>query len=158
MLGNSEEKHLNKDLKKTEDTNKSCAECKFCIKLEKHEDGQETAHQLTLEDTANLDKLHEKFVLKCYKNQWNEKLHPELKRQDLYQRTCEHFLSREENSEKTFDQIEREQVDESTKKRHKETIKWMRIGFLVAVISILIATFSMLPSIVERMFEVKLWQ
>jgi len=148
---------------------KSCYYCKFCYKVKKELSPEELKElgklaeetlknqpkisDLTEEDLSDMYGLRQEYYVKCFKGQWDEELHPELKTQSLKKRTCKYFLDRKKNHVKTYEQAEKEQIERMSTKMHKESIEWMQVSFLVGIASLMIGLLSRIPNIGNKLMD-----
>ena len=146
---------------------KNCHYCKFCYKdrkelckSEKNElcvlaenvsEDEPKISDLNEQDFEDLYGLRQEYNVKCFKDQWDEETNPELKVQDLKDRTCKYFESRKKNINKTYEQVEKEQNERMGVQMHKETLQWMQISFLVGITSIVIGLISRIPDIENKL-------
>jgi hypothetical protein len=151
---------------------KNCRNCKFCYKVKKElteeekrelekfkdlKDSAECSHEgeqkvsdLTECDLSDMYGLRQEYQIKCFKGQWDEEAHPELKTQSLEDRECKYFASRKENLVKTYEQVEKEQNEKMGVKMHKESLEWMQISFLLGITSLAIGLISRIPNLNEK--------
>jgi len=108
---------------------------------------------LTEEDLVDMYGLRQTYNVKCFKGQWDEETHPELKMQSLKKRTCRYFMNRNDNLIKTYEQAEKEQIEYMGKKMHKESIEWMQISFLLGITSLVIGIVSRIPNLGLKLSE-----
>jgi hypothetical protein len=151
---------------------KNCYYCKFCYKVKKEltcqdqkdveawlNSGSESFSErkvsdLTETDLEDMYGLRQEYDVKCFKDQWDEEIDPELKLQNLKDRDCKYFLNRKKNLGKTHKQAAREQLELMNARMHKETIQWMQVSFSVGIASIIIGLISRIPNAGERFAQV----